>query len=98
MNHPIDKAALAEAVEMLILDPDAPEMFQWVNRTYELARRGVPVRLVDRGAVLNPLLLLWLDDDAKYANVLDLINRKRDERGLTPLDEGTLTAVRTCGS
>lgn len=90
MNHHIDKAALAEAVEMLILDPDAFEMFQWINRTYELAKRNVPVRLVGRGSLLNPILQLWLDDDARYASILGLINRKRDERGLTPLDEGDI--------
>lgn len=90
MNSNIDKAALAEAVETLILDPDAVEMFHWVNRTYELARKGVPVRLVGRGAVLNPLLTLWLDDDDRYAGVMGLINRKREERGHNPLDEGDI--------
>lgn len=90
MNHNIDKTALAEAVECLILDPDALEMFHWINRTYELARKGVPVRLVGRGAILNPLLLLWLDDEGKYAGVMGLINSKREERGHNPLGEGDI--------
>ena len=89
MNN-IDKGALAEAVDCLIQDPDSLEMFHWLNGTYELARRGVPVRLVGRGAVLNPLLVLRISDEAVYANVLGLVNQKRKGFGDNPLDEGDI--------
>ena len=86
----IDKAALADAVECLIEDPDSLEIFHGLNSTYELAKRGVPVRLVARGAGLNPLLTLRRDNEGTYANVLDLVNRKRQARGDNPLDEGDI--------
>lgn len=89
MNN-IDREALAEAVDCLIQDPDSVEMFHWLNNTYDLARRGVPVRLVGRGAVLNPLLTLRLGKESAYANVLTLINRKREDHGANPLDEGDI--------
>lgn len=84
---PDQKAALAEAVECLIEDMDAPAMFRQLSGVYDLARKGVPVRLVGRAAVLNPLLLLWLDDEPAAHRVIDLINRKRTQAGFEPIGD-----------
>lgn len=58
---PEQKAALAEAVECLIDDADAVVLFRQLTGVYDLARKGVPVRMVGRSSVLNPLLVLRLE-------------------------------------
>lgn len=84
---PEQKAELAEAVTCLIEDADAPAMFRQLTGVYDIARKGVPVRLVGRVSVLNPLLLLWLDDEPAAQRVIDLINRKRRNAGLDPVGD-----------
>lgn len=84
---PEDKAALAEAVETLITDSDAEQLFKQLTGVYDLAKREVPVKLVGRAAVLNPLLELWIEDETVAENVISLINRKRKERDLGPIGD-----------
>ena len=69
-----DKQALADAVDTLITDADAAALFKQLAGVYDLARKNVPVRLVGRAAVLNPLLVLWLEDE--------------DAAGLGPVGDG----------
>lgn len=84
---PEDKAALAEAVETLITDADAEQMFKQLSGVYDLARKDVPVKLVGKAAILNPLLKLWVEDETVAENVIELINRKRKDRGLGPIGD-----------
>lgn len=84
---PTDKAALAEAVEFLIEDSEAIGLFRQLTGVYELAKKGVPVRLVGRPSILNPLLTLWLEDEAAAARVIALINRKREAHDLPPVGD-----------
>jgi hypothetical protein len=81
------KAALAESAECLIADADAPLLFRQLMGVLDLAQKHVPVRLVGRAAVLNPLLVLWLDDEPAALRVVDLINRKRSQEGHDPLGD-----------
>jgi len=83
-----DKQALADAVDTLITDADAAALFKQLAGVYDLARKNVPVRLVGRAAVLNPLLVLWLEDEEAAERVIALINRKRDAAGLGPVGDG----------
>lgn len=83
----IDRELLAEAANTLVEDADAVQLFQQLAGVYDLAKKGVPVRLVGRAAVLNPLLVLWLEDEDSAMRVLDLVNNKRDARGLPPVGE-----------
>lgn len=82
------KALLAEAVNALIDDSDASDLYKKMNLTYELICKGVPVRLVGRAAILNPLLDLLIDDLPAGERVLQLIDRKRTEGNQESLDEG----------
>lgn len=84
---PEQKAALAEAVEHLIDDAEAIPLFRQLTGVYDLARKGVPVRMVGRAAVLNPLLVLWLEDEPAAHRVIDLINRKRSEYDRPPIGD-----------
>ena len=84
---PEDNAALAHAVESLIEDSDAVSMFRQMEGVYDLARKSVPVRLVGRPAVLNPLITLWLEDEGAAHRVFDLVNRKRTALGLPPIGD-----------
>lgn len=83
----IDREALAEAASALVEDADAVQLFQQLVGVYELAKKGVPVRLVGRAAVLNALLALWLEDEDAAMRVLDLVNNKRHVRGLSPVGD-----------
>lgn len=83
----IDRELLAEAANTLVEDADAVQLFQQLVGVYDLAKKGVPVRLVGRAAVLNPLLVLWLEDENSAMRVLDLVNNKRDARGLPPVGD-----------
>lgn len=81
------KAALLESMECLIEDADAISLFKQMTGVYDLARKGVPVRLVGRPAVLNPLLVLWLEDEPAAHRVIDLINRKRSALDRPPIGD-----------
>jgi hypothetical protein len=86
-----DKALLAEAVNALIVNADAQDMFVKMRGVMELAGRGFPVQLTGAAATLNPLLRLALDSPDTYERVMELVERKRSERGLDalePPDEG----------
>jgi hypothetical protein len=74
-------------MECLIEDADAVSLFKQMTGVYDLARKGVPVRLVGRPAVLNPLLVLWLEDEPAAHRVIDLINRKRSQLGRSPIGD-----------
>lgn len=81
------KAALAEAVNTLVADADAKTLYAQMLGVLEVAQRNIPVQLVGRPAVLNPLIQLALADEAAYERVFDLIDRKRKEAGLPPLQD-----------
>lgn len=73
------KQALAAAMNVLIEDADADTLFQQLQGVYLLAERGTPVRLVDRAAVLNPILDIMLTKRELYEDVvMKLVNEKRD--------------------
>jgi hypothetical protein len=81
------KTMLAEAVNTLIDDTDALDLYKKMMGVHELARKGYPVRLAGRCDVLNPMLdLLLVDHDGGEA-VLRLIEVKRTARGLPPLED-----------
>lgn len=84
---PDAKAAIADAVNTLIVDVDAKTLFAQMQGVLEVASRNIPVQLVGRPAVLNPLLNLALTDEAAYDRVMDLVDRKRTEANLAPLQE-----------
>lgn len=84
---PKEKAAIALAVECLIDDPDAVSIFRQMEAAHDLARKNVPVRLVGRPSVLNPLIDLWLEDESTAHRVFDLVNRKRSALGLPPIGD-----------
>ena len=79
------RAALAEAVNLLIDDPEAVRLFADMHKALELTRHGVALALTGRGAGLNPLLALATDDELGFDRVLELIDRKRQEHKLDPL-------------
>lgn len=81
------KAALAEAVNTLIADADAKTLYAQMQGVMEVAQRKIPVQLVGRPAILNPLIQLALDDEAAYERVMDLVDRKRQLSGLAPLQD-----------
>lgn len=87
---PVDaetKAAIAEAVNTLVTDADAKQLYTYMQGVLELAGRGFPVALVGRPAVLNPLVTLALGDEAAFERVMDLVDRKRTEANRLPLSE-----------
>lgn len=79
------KAALAEALNALIQDADADAIHLQMQGVMELVERGIPVQLTGRPGVLNPLIELAGADPAAYERVMELVDRKRSERGLEPL-------------
>lgn len=81
------KSLLAEAANALIEDSDAQAIYKQMLGVYELAKKGVPVQLTGRPAVLNPLLDMMLTDFPAAERVVQLIERKRSEGGMTPLDD-----------
>ena len=82
---PSSKAELAESVNTLIEDGGARQMFTQLCGVLQLKQQGIPVALTGHPAVLNALLNLAVADPAAYERVLELIERKRKERGLEPL-------------
>ena len=83
-----NREALAEADNALIESEDAQDLFKKLKWVYEVANKGLPVRLVGHPSVLNPLLELMLEDFTAGERVLELVERKRDEGNLSPLAEG----------
>lgn len=81
------KAALADAVNTLVTDADAKTLYSYMQGVLEVAARNIPVALVGRPAVLNPLITLALGDEAAFERVMDLVDRKRSQAGLMPLSE-----------
>lgn len=81
------KAALADAVNTLVADTDAKTLYAQMVGVLEVAARNIPVQLVGRPAVLNPLIDLAIQDEPRYERVMDLVDRKRTEAGLLPLRE-----------
>lgn len=81
------KAALAEAANTLVADADAKTLYAQMLGVLEVAVRNIPVQLVGRPAVLNPLISLALRDEAAYDRVMDLIDRKRVDAGHLPLQD-----------
>jgi hypothetical protein len=81
------KQALAEAANTLVADADAKTLYTQMQGVLEVASRNIPVQLVGRPAVLNPLITLALSDEQAYDRVMDLIDRKRRGAGLAPLQE-----------
>jgi signal transduction histidine kinase len=82
---PRTKAAIADAVNTLVGDIDAKTLYTQMQGVLDLAARGIPVQLVGRPAVLNPLIDLALADEEKYERVMELVDRKRTEASLAPL-------------
>lgn len=81
------KAALAEAANTLVGDADAKTLYTQMQGVLEVAARNIPVQLVGRPSVLNPLIELALRDEAAFDRVMELVDRKRKEAGLPPLGE-----------
>jgi hypothetical protein len=81
------KAAIADAVNTLVADADAKTLYAQMLGVIEVAARNIPVQLVGRPAGLNPMITLALQDEAAYDRVMDLVDRKRTEAGLLPLQE-----------
>lgn len=81
------KAALADAASTLVADADAKTLYAQMLGVLEVAARKIPVQLVGRPAVLNPLIELALKDEPAYERVMDLVDRKRKEQGLPALQE-----------
>lgn len=83
-----EKAALAEAANTLVADVDAKTLYTQMQGVLEVAARNIPVQLVGRPAVLNPLIELALRDEVAYERVMELVERKRAAAGLSSLVEG----------
>ncbi len=81
------RALLNEAVEVLARDPDAPRLYKQLIGVYEVASKGIDVRLIGRPGVLNPLLEMMLMDYAKFERVMGLVDKAREAEGSDPLDE-----------
>lgn len=82
------KAEIAEAMTALIESSDAETLYKQLMGVFEVARKGVPVRLTGRPAVVNPLLDLLLQDHPAGERVLQLTNKYRAEKELGPLEGG----------
>jgi hypothetical protein len=81
------KEALADAVNTLVGDVDAKTLYAQMMGVLEVAARNIPVALVGRPAVLNPLIELALRDEPAYERVMELVDRKRTEGGLAALQD-----------
>lgn len=88
MSQANDRAALTEAVNTLIDDDAAKQMYAALAKILELKRQDYPVELTGRYAALNPLMELAGKDEDAFERVMDLVARKRSERDLPPLDAG----------
>lgn len=84
-KSPEERLALAEAANTLVADADAKALYAQMRGVLDVVERNIPVRLVGRPAVLNPLLRLAVEDHAAYDRLIELIERKRVGMGLQPL-------------
>jgi len=82
--EPSPRELLQQAVNALILRPDALELFEAVDSLLNLVPR-VPVRLTGASAVLNPLLDLKATDPTAFSRVMELADTKRAALGKPPL-------------
>lgn len=82
------KAALADAVNSLIQDSDATALYAQMTGVIDLARRGIPVRLTGRSAILNPLVDLAEQDAAAFDRVMTLVDTKRALANMPVLETG----------
>jgi hypothetical protein len=82
--EPSPRELLQQAVNALILRPDALELFEAMDALLNLVPR-VPVRLTGAPAVLNPLLDLKSTDPTAFSRVMDLAEAKRTALGKQPL-------------
>lgn len=82
----MDKQELLEAVSELITAPDAPDLYSALRDIFPVAIRQ-PILFTGRNAAVNPLLRLRLEDSEAYNKVMELVDRRRLERGLDPLQK-----------
>lgn len=80
-----DRAALLAAVNKLVQDPAASDLYELLIEVIPPARR-LGVRLTGEHADLNPLVDLAVNDPTGYANVMNLVEDKRTKVGYGPLD------------
>ena len=85
-----DREALLAAVNKLVLDSSADNLYNILLEVIPVARR-LGVRLSGPNAVLNPLVDLAVEHPEKYANVMQLIETKRTDQGIAPLDQTRTT-------
>jgi hypothetical protein len=82
----IDKQALLDPINFLVLDASAPKHYKAMMEVAKLPPT-VPVKLTAESAVLNPLLTLYHRDPAAFNRVMHLVDTKREARGWEPLVE-----------
>jgi hypothetical protein len=80
----MDKQELLEAVNELIVAPDAHDLFEALRDVIPLATRQ-PILLTGRSAAVNPILRLRVDNVEAYNKVMELVERRRAERGYDAL-------------
>jgi len=79
-----NKQLVLDAANALINDPSASEMYHQLIEVLRLPS-GLKVKLADEASVLNPLLKLGRDDIIKFNRVIDMVELRREARGLEPL-------------
>lgn len=77
--------ALRAVATLLVVDPDAPRYYEAMKAVIRLAPQ-YPVRLAGEMEQLNALIDLHRKNPSGFAGVLALVERKRAERGLPPLE------------
>lgn len=80
----VDKNALLETINFLVLDAAAPKMYGILVDAIRHVGK-LPIKLTDEAAVMNPLLALYREDAEAYEKVLALVDDKRKARGWPPL-------------
>lgn len=84
MNNP-SKDTWRAVVALLVTDSGAPLHYQAMQATARLAKAH-PVVLAGEAAPLNHLIALETRDPKAHASLMALIERKRAELGLAPLE------------
>lgn len=79
-----DKQALLIAINHLVLSERAETHYNLLESLLGLPV-DTPVKLTDEAEMLNALLELGREDRDAYGRVMELVDRKRVERGWTPL-------------
>lgn len=79
-----DKQALLTAINHLVLSERAETHYNLLESLLGLPV-DTPVKLTDEAELLNALLELGREDRDAYGRVMELVDRKRVERGWTPL-------------